>query len=181
MAKISINLLPPEIITREIKKSKFYKIQAVGVAIILIMIFLASLTMALRILQSQNITEVQAKLGQNEQRVSNMKDTQASLFVLKNRLTIINQYLGVPSEQVSLYKLIDKLIPDNVVISAVNINKTNEVTLLALAPDPVSLDTFVSNLTEKETNEGSFSSVSVESLNRGKDGFYRISFKIKPK
>ncbi len=181
MAKISINLLPPEIITREIKKTKFYKVQAIGVAIILVMVFLASLTMALRILQSQNITEVQAKLGQAEQRVSNLKSTQVSLAVLKNRLTVINQYLGVPSKQASLYKIIDKLIPDNVVMSAINISKTNEITLLALAPDPVSLDTFVSNLSEKEMNEGSFSNVSVESLNRGKDGFYRISLKIEPK
>lgn len=181
MAKISINLLPPEIIAREIKKTKFYKIQAIGVAVILVMIFLASLTMALRILQSRNITDVQAKVGQTEQKVSDLKNTQASLFLLKNRLTVIDKYLGIPSKQASLYKLIDKLIPPTVVINAININKTDEVTLMALVPDPASLDIFVNNLTEREENEGSISNVSVESLNRGKDGFYRVSFKIKPK
>ncbi|MCR4305958.1 MAG: hypothetical protein NUV73_02655 [Candidatus Daviesbacteria bacterium] len=180
MAKISINLLPPEIIAREIKKTKFYKIQAIGIAVILVMIFLASLTMALRILQSRNITEVQAKLGQTEQKVSNLKSTQASLFLLKNRLVVIDKYLGVPSKQAAIYKLIDSLIPPTVVINAININKTDEVVLLALVPDAVSLDTFVNNLTGTEENEGTISKVSVESLNRGKDGFYRVSFKIKP-
>ncbi|MDP3758371.1 MAG: hypothetical protein Q8Q86_01500, partial [Candidatus Daviesbacteria bacterium] len=67
--KISINLLPLEIIELEIKKTKFYKIQFVGIAVILSLVFLASLTVALRILQSRNISEVQAKLSQIEQKV----------------------------------------------------------------------------------------------------------------
>ncbi len=181
MAKISINLLPSEIIVRELKKAKFYKIQLTGIVVILTMIFLASLTVALRILQSHNITEVQAQFNQTEQKVSDLKSTQASLFLLKDRLAVIDKYLGVSSKQSAVYKLLDKLIPSTVIINAITVNKSNEVVLLALAPDSVSLDNLMNNLTTKEKNEGNISQVSVESLNRGKDGFYRISFKIKPK
>ncbi|MBI2196745.1 hypothetical protein HYU45_04025 [Candidatus Daviesbacteria bacterium] len=181
MAKISINLLPPEIIALEIKKTKFYKIQFAGVAVILVLVFLASLTVALRILQSRNISEVQAKLSQTEQKVSDLKSTQASLLLLKNRLAVIDKYLGVPSKQSAVYELIDKLIPSTVAINAITIDKADEVVLLALVPDAGSLDRLVSNLTDKESNDGRIAQVSVESLNRGKDGFYRISFKIKSK
>ena len=179
MAKISINLLPPEIINKELKKTKFYKIQFVGIAIILTMIFLASLTVALRILQSRNITEVQAKLTQTEQRVSDLKSTQASLFLLKNRLTVIDKYLEVSSQQSSTYKLIEKLIPPSVVVNSITINKSDEAVLLAMVPDAATLDNLVSGFTVKENNEGNNIRVSLESLNRGKDGFYRISFIIK--
>lgn len=179
--KISINLLPPEIIELEIKKTKFYKIQFLGVAVILSLVFLASLTVALRILQSRNITEVKAKISQTEQKVSDLKSTQASLLLLKNRLTVIDKYLGIPSKQSEIFKLIDKLIPPAVAINAITVDKADEVVLLALAPDAGSLDRLVSNLTDKESNEGRIAQVSVESLNRGKDGFYRISFKVKPK
>ncbi|MDO8576940.1 MAG: hypothetical protein Q7R82_01215 [Candidatus Daviesbacteria bacterium] len=181
MAKILINLLPSEIIVRELKKAKFYKIQLTGIVVILTMIFLASLTVALRILQSHNITEVQAQLTQTEQKVSDLKSTQASLFLLKDRLAVIDEYLGVSSKQSAVYKLLDKLIPSTIVINAITVNKADGVVLLALAPDSVSLDNLMNNLTTKEKNEGNISQVSVESLNRGKDGFYRISFKIKPK
>lgn len=179
--KISINLLPPEIVTKELKQANFYKIQFIGIAVILTMIFLASLTVALRILQSHNITEVQAKLAKAEQRVSDLKNTQASLFLLKNRLTVIDQYLGVPSKQSSIYKLIGELIPPPVAINAIAINKAEELTLLALVPDSSSLDDLINNLSVKENNEGKIKQVSIESLNRGRDGFYRISLKIKSK
>src|SRR3989338_7623859 len=107
MAKISINLLPTEIITKELKKANFYRIQLAGIVVILIMVFLASLTVALRILQSRSITEVQAKISETEQQVSDLKDTQAALFLLKDRLTVIDKYLGISSNQSLMYKLID--------------------------------------------------------------------------
>lgn len=178
--KISINLLPPEITAVQLKRAKFYKIQAIGVAIVLITVFLTSLTLALRILQSRNIVLYQAKLASAQQRVLDLKDTQASLFLLKNRLATINQYLGVSSQQSSMYRLLDKLIPASVVINAVTVNKSGEAVLLALAPDAVSLDALMSNLTLQENNNSALSQVSVESLNRGRDGIYRISLKIKP-
>lgn len=179
--KISINLLPTEIIAQELKRAKFYKIQFIGVAIILVMIFLASLTVALRILQSHNITVVQAQLNQTEQKAVDLKDTQASLILLKNRLSIIDQYAGVSSKQAAMYSLLDKLIPQTVSINAITINKANETVLIALAPDATTLDILINNLTLKETNENLISKVSIESLNRGKDGNYRISLKISPK
>lgn len=181
MARISINLLPPEIITRELKKANFYKIQFAGIVVILTFVFLASLTVALRILQSRHISEIQAKLTQTQQRVSDLKSTQASLLLLKDRLTVIDQYLGVPSKQASIYKLIDKLISSSVTISAMTINKAGDVVLLVLVPDAPSLDDLIGKLTTKDNNEEKISQVGVESINRGRDGFYRMSLKIKPK
>lgn len=179
--KITINLIPPEIQETELKKANFYKIQYVGIATVLMMVFLASLTGALRILQSRSVTAVQAKLTQTEQRVSDLKNTQASLLLLKNRLAVISKYWGVPSEQSSAYQLINTLIPPSVVINSIIVDRSGGVALLALAPDSVVLDNLVSSLTAKENNEGKISKVSIESLNRGRDGFYRISFKIKPR
>ncbi len=180
MAKISINLLPPEIMAQEFKKAKFYKIQFAGIAIVLAMVFLTSLTIALRILQSRSIAVIQATLAEEEQKVTDLKDTQASFFLLKNRLNVINQYFGISSQQSSMYKLLDKLIPVSVLINAITIDKTGGVILLATVPDSLILENLVNNLTTRETNESKISEVSVETLNRGRDGIYRISFKIKP-
>lgn len=181
MAKISINLLPPEFTQQELQRSKFYKVQAIGVATVLVMTFLTSLTLALRILQSANIKQVQTKLNQAEQRVLGLKSTQGSLLLLKNRLTTISQYLGTPSKQTSLYKLIDKLMPSSVSVNALSIDKTGAVVMTILAPDSLSLDNLMTNLTSAEENGDKIKEVSIESLNRGRDGIYRISLKVKAK
>lgn len=181
MAKIAINLLPLEFGALSVKEAKFRKVQAIGFATILLMVFLASLTVFLRILQSQNITQVQNKLTASEQKISNLKNTQASLLLLKNRLTTINQYFGVPSKQAEMYKLITTLLPASVSVSSISVEKTGEVLILAIAPDGDSLNTLITNLTTEESNQDKIAQVSLEGINRGRDGIYRISMKIKSK
>ena len=181
MARISINLLPTEFITQELKSGKFYKVQAIGVAVILGMIFLTSVTIALRILQSRNIVLVQARLVEAQQRVSDLKSTQASLVLLKDRLKVVNQYLGTPSKQTSMYDLIDKLVPSEVFINAIIVDRNGEVQVVASLPDSQTLDNLITSLTAKESNQDIIKEVGVGSLNRGRDGLYRISLKITPK
>ncbi len=178
--KISINLLPPEVRAQEKKKAKFYMIQVIGVVVTLVMIFLSSLTVALRILQNRNIASYKVRLASAEQKVSNLKSAEESLFLLKNRLAVIGANLGVSSKQSAIFILIDKLIPVSVAVSAINVETSGEVTLTVLVPDSEILDALVNNLTTKENNEGNISKVSVESLNRGKDNFYRVALKISP-
>lgn len=180
MAKISINLLPVEVRLKELKRAKFYKIQFIGVALILCLLFLTSLTFALQILQNRNVGFYKARLTLAEEKVSNFKDTQASLVVLKDRITVIDKYLGVPSKQSEMYLLINKLVPQSVEINAITVSKEGEVSFLALAPDFVSLDTLVNNLSLSEKNDEKISQVSIESLGRSKDGLYRVSLKVKP-
>lgn len=181
MARISINLLPTEFLTQKLKSSKFYKVQAIGVAIILGMSFLVSLTIALRILQSDNIVQVQARLTEADRRVSDLKSTQASLVLLKDRLEVINQYLRIPSKQTSMYNLIDKLVPSSVFINTIVVDRSGEVQVVASLSDSQTLDNLITSLTAKESNQDIIKEVSIESLNRARDGLYRISLKIKPK
>lgn len=174
MEKISINLLPEDFRAEEVRKTKFYKIQAIGVGIIMVMIFLSSLTVALRILQSQNIEVVQAQVSQSEQRVIDLKDRQTSLTILKDRLVVINQYVGKPSPQAASFRAIEKLLPPSLVVTALAVTKTGEVLIVGLISDAISLDNFITDLT-------TIGSLSIENLTRSRDTLYRVSLKIKPK
>lgn len=178
MAKISINLLPPEIMEKELKRARFYQIQLIGIIIILFVFFLTSLVMVLRILQSRNISIIQAALTEKEREVTDFKDTQSSIFILKDRLNVIDKFFGITSEQASLFKLLNKLIPESAKINGISIDNAGSVTLLATVPDSTVLVALLSNLSQKETNDGRIKVISVDSLNRGKDGFYRISLKL---
>ncbi len=179
--KLAINLLPIEFRQQDIKNAKFYKVQTIGVIVILLMIFSASAVVALRIFQSKNITQIQSKLSQSEQKISSLKTTESSLFLLKNRLTTIGQYLDNPSAQSEIYKLIIKLLPPAVSVSSISVSKSSEVLILATAADGDSLDRLINNLISKDSNQDKINQISLESLNRGKDGTYRVSIKIKAK
>lgn len=181
MPKVSINLLPSEFRIEELKRARFYKIQAVGIAVIIIMVILASMAVALRILQSQYLVKIQTRLETAEERVLALKDIQGSLLLLKNRLTVVNKYLETPSERVLMYKLIQRLLPASVSINSISIGREGEILVLAQAADGSALDQIFTNLTFKETNEDKIKEVSLENLSRGRDGVYRVNFKVKPR
>ena len=176
--KITVNLLPPEFLTDELKRAKFFKIQKVGIGVILLMIFLSSLTVALRILQSQSISRIQDRITTVEQKVLNLKDKQASLVLIKNRLTTINQYLGKESKQAEIYSFLENILPASISITSMSIDKLGNVVMVATIGDTETLDNIITTLTNKETNEGKIRSVSIESLNRGRDSLYRLSLKL---
>lgn len=178
---ISINLLPIEFTQTEVKRQKFVRIQAVGVGVILFMVFLSSLTVALRLLQSKNIDLVQSKVAHAQQQVSSLKDKQESLVILKNRLSTINQYLGTPSKQNSMLTLLSKLLPSSFSLNSISVDKGGDAVVVFLAPDPQTLDNFVASLTNSETNGDQIVSVSIDNLIRGRDGVYKVSLKIKAK
>ncbi len=178
--KIAINLLPIEFTQAEVKRARFIKIQTIGVLVILVMVFLSSLSVALRILQSQSIKGIQTQVSASEQKISDLKDKQVSLLLIKNRLAVINQYLGNSSKQVAMLILLDKLLPPAISINSTIIDKSGEISILALIPDSLMLDNMINNLTDKTQNEGRIREISLDSISRGKDGVYRVSLKIKP-
>ncbi|OGE19409.1 hypothetical protein A3J19_01760 [Candidatus Daviesbacteria bacterium RIFCSPLOWO2_02_FULL_41_8] len=179
--KISINLLPPELITKELKKANFYKIQLAGIVIILTMVFLASLSVALRILQSRSILSIQARVTEARQKVSDLKDTQAAIMILKSRLAVVDKYWGESTNQTLMYKLMGKIIPEDITVNTITIDQKGDVSLTALVSDTLSLDNFIEKLTDKDSNEGRVSQVSIENLNRSRDGLYRVGIIIKSK
>lgn len=179
MANIAINLLPVEFTESEIKRAKFYKVQAVGIAVILAMVFLSSLSVALRILQSQNMKGIQNQVSASEQKIQQLKSKQVSLLILKNRLTTIDKYLSFPSKQTENFKLLDRLIPASISISSVNVDKSGSITILGLVPDSTVLGNLIDNLTDKEKNGNLIKQVSIDTLSRGRDSLYRVSLTIK--
>ena len=178
MAKISINLLPVEFKIEQLKKAKFYKIQTFGVITFMFVVFLSSLTIALRILQSSKISQIRTKVSASEQKITDLKNVQAALLLLKNRITVIDQYLGNPSKQVQMYKYMVDSLPSFIVLNSITVDKEGSVTLVAVSSDISSVDSWISSLTTKEKNQGQISKVSLESLNKGRDGVYRMNIKI---
>ena len=179
--KVSINLLPAEFRAEELKRTKFYKVQIIGIAVVLLMIFLSSLTVSLRILQSRSIQAVEGRILGAEQRVTDLKGTQASLIFLKNRLVVLNQYLGTESKTVSLYQFLVNQIPKSVSLDSISVGKEGNMLTLLHFQDIQEFDSLLDSLLDPEKNEGRIKEVSLDSFSRGRDGLFRVSLKVEPK
>ncbi len=177
MEKISINLLPTENTAALRRQRQFVMIQTVSTIFLLVMIFLASITVALRFLQSQNISSVEVKAKSAEDSVSGFKDKEIALVVLKNRLGIINQIFPKPSKQAIAYQQVSNLVPAAVSVSSLSVDAKGTVLLSLISPSGTELKALVANLSDKK-NFDNFSSVEIESLTRGRDGAYRASIKM---
>lgn len=181
MAKVLINLLPPEFTAEELKRTKFYRVQSFGITAVLLMIFLSSLTVSLRILQSQGIEIIQGRVLGAEEKITDLKEKQASLIFLKNRLDILQKYLGTQSKTVSLYQFLTNQIPNSAQMDSVSVDKEGNMLALLHFQDILEFDNFIANLLDPEKNEGKIKEVSLDSLSRGRDGLFRVSLKIEPK
>lgn len=179
---MSINLLPAEYANQKAKVDRLYKVQQFGTITLLALAFLASFTFALRILQSQNIKQVEAKLDKAEGRVSDLKSKEATLFILKNRLEVINEFSSEKSKQLAVYELVNKNLPPQVSVTTVEINSFGNVLITLIAADASSLDNFINGLLESAVADSDIiDKVSIDSLNRSRDGFYRANLKVESK
>lgn len=177
---LKINLLPAEFLAVEKEYQKFKKIQLVCIALVLVLAFLSSATVALRVLQSQKVATAQEQLDQLTNKVTGYKNKEAQLLILKSRITALQSLSEVPSKQKSLYNLILQLIPREVVVSGVSIDNAGNLAISLLVPESISLENLLNNLTSKEKNEGKIKEIQVDNLTRTRDGVFRTNLSLKP-
>ena len=178
MAGININLLPVQSRTDQKAQKKFQVIQSSSIAILLILIFLASLVTALNILQFQNISKLKSESKLREERVALLKDKEAQVSVLKNRLTLINQINKTSIKDNSrIYRSFLGYISPGVNISSVAVDRGGRVIASIVATDTLTLEQTLSNLTSDSAMKN-ISEIGIDSLSRARDGSYRAILKI---
>lgn len=176
MKGISINLLPTETTVLQQKSLKARKIKLLSVVSLLVLFFLASLTVTLRILQTQTISRLQVSAKASEEEISSLRDKESTLVLLKDRLDQIEKIKALPSKQKDIYMLVvGKLFSANV--SSVSIDNLGNLTLSTVASDTTALTNLLTILSNDENFE-KIAEVSVDSLSRGRDSVYRMSLKI---
>lgn len=178
MQKISINLLPVEFKIIQQSEQRFLKIQTISIAVLLLFIFLATTTVALGYIQSQDVKNAQVNLDSAESAVSGLKSKESSLVALKNRINSISEVKKDPSKQRIMYSLVDGLIPANVNVSSLSVDKSGDVVIAAVFSDIQSFDSFTQDLVNRNKNQDKIKEVDIDSLSRSRNGQYRVNLKI---
>lgn len=180
MTRLAVNLLPEEFKIQQFKRAKFYKIQTIGIVVIVFLVAASISVVGFRFLQSQNVVKIQQRVAFAEEKITSLNKTQGSLILLKNRLAIISKFLGMSSKGVDVFNFLINNLPPSVTINSISIDKEGKLLLSAVATDAGSLEELFGKLTNREINENKIKEVSLETLSRGRDGLYRLNFTVKP-
>lgn len=178
MAGISINLLPAQSRIDQKAQKKFQVVQTASITVLLILVFLTSLVTALHILKSQGVSNLKEQSRVKEGKVALLKDKEAQVAILKNRLSLINKInKGSAEDNSAIYRRVLGYIPQGVKFSTISVDRSGDVVTSILAPDTKTLELVLANLTSEKAFEG-ISRIDIDSLSRARDGSYRAILKI---
>lgn len=178
MSGITINLLPVQSRIDQKAQKKFRLIQTLSIAALLTLFFLASLSSALNILKLKDISKLNSEVGLYEEKVLTFKEKETQLYLLKNRISLISQVRKSNNTLNSeVYHNISSKIPPAVNVSSISVDRNGNVNTTIAAPDILSLEQTLQNLTSDEIFE-EISAVDIDSLSRFRDGTYRANIKI---
>lgn len=180
MDKLSINLLPLELLAKQRQSGKVILINRISIGLLLALILLTSVLIALRLLQGNGLKDLNDNLALIEGRIQELKDKEIYVLALKYRLGSIEK-LSQDPKKVAVFNLIISLSPQDVTISQVNVDKTSTVSLTLSSFSLEAIDQLIKNLARKEMTSDLISRLDLESFARGKDGLFRLAIKVTPR
>lgn len=181
MDKLKINLIPPEIKEKAKKAAKRSLLIRISIGLLGLLILFTSLILGVIIFQNATVQALTAEIETEKNNVGALKDKEAVVFFLKNRIDTINKFSDEHYKQGEVYELISSLIPQGVNVTSIQVDKSDKVSLSGETTATSYLDVFFNNITDPNTNEGKIISASVESLNKAQSGILRFSLVINMK
>lgn len=176
--KINLNLLPDEIKTFEKAKNRRNLAIRVSISILVLMVILSSAIFALVLIDSFRIKDESRKAELLKNQLETLKDQESLAAILRNRLDSINTLMQTPSPQDQSFNLITKLIPEDVHLRSVLIDKNNRTNVAVDAFSVSSLDNLFNNLTDPKIHDGKIAKTTVENFNKNQANVYRVDLNI---
>lgn len=178
--KLMINLLPPEVVMMEKQASKLSLANRFSIGALLVLVGLTSATFGIRFIQNNVLNEKNQSLVYAQNEVSNLKDKEGYAVLLKKRLDTIEK-LSSDNKRVDTFLNVLNLVPSDIQISLISVERDGTVLVSAVSPTTSSIDTFLAVLQDKNRNGDSIQKVELRNLSRGRDGLYRYDINITPK
>lgn len=178
MINISINLLPKEILLQRQQNTKLRFLTVLSMGLLILLIFLSSATLAMRIAQNLEFRKASDNVVYAQEREASLKSKEAQLVFLKERLSLIDSFSQKDKKIKEMFNLVLNLIPLDIQISELSVDKTGNMVILLSTNNLFSLEKMTEDLGNKEKNSNLIKKISMEGLTRGKDGIFRFSLKI---
>ncbi len=172
-----INLLPPETLIASRESDKVKLVNRLTFACFITLLFFTSVTLTMRFLQNLEYGKSNNNLVLAQEKFSELKEKEGYLYLLKQRLVNI-QKLGADSQKTAILNTVMSLVPPDIALAVISVDKAGNVSLTATTSSLVSFNNFLESLNNKEKNSNLISKLDLESMSVGKDEVVRFSLKI---
>lgn len=176
--KITINLLPHEVLLERVQGSKTKFINKISIVVLILFIAITGAVVMFRIAQNTEVAEVNKQVAEAEKNLTAEKSKEETVAALKNRLTSIQALLGSDEKIKSMFNLILFLTPPEVTMSDVAVDKNGVITASFSSQSLAAIENFFASLSNKEKNSNLVSKVDLDGISLGKELAYRFSLKI---
>lgn len=180
MNKISVNLLPPELLSAQKKSSNMAKLNVIAIAALILTIITTTLILTVKIIQASRLQSEKNQLDSLNAELQTFESQDRLQAQLKSR---IQQIFSIKTSNPGLVEKIDystKLIPSDFRLNHLSFDKNGNVLLSVESTGAAKLKGFFDSLTNPQ-NQGKISQVLLESLTRGKDDKYTYDLNLEIK
>lgn len=176
MDKLKLNLIPLELKEQAKKEAKRSLVVRISLGLLGLLILITFGVLAAAILQGLELSKINAQLDQHKTEVASLKDKEAVISFLKNRIDAINTFTNNRYKQAEILELVERQFPGGVNLVALHIDKSTKVLVQAQTSDTKLLKQFIDTLTDPQNQEGKIASVSAQNVNLSQDG--KINFDL---
>lgn len=181
MSKISINLLPAEILIKRQQSAKLTVINKISVSLLLLLIFFASATFALRLSQSLKLKDLNQNLVFAKDKVTSLESRESKVQIIKSRLSSIDKLSSGDSKLKDLFNLVILSVPQGIEVLDLSVTKLGAVTITLQTAKLELIESFFTNINSIDKNQVLVSKIDLDGFSLGKDLVYRVALKITAK
>lgn len=181
MDKLKINLIPPEIKEKKKKDAKRSVVNRISIALLGLLIIVTAAVLGIIVVQNTTLQRLNTDIESEKSKISGLKDKEAVIFFLKNRIDTISNFSDKNYKQGDYYELMTGLVPQGVNLLSLQIDKSDKIALNGDTVSTEALGAYLSSLTDPAKNDGLINYVAVESLSRTAAGVIRFSFLVNMK
>lgn len=180
MAKISINLLPPELEAAKHQKNRFSRTLKLSIIFLAVVIGIATVVLSFRLSQNVILSNVNKDLEKAKTTLNLPENNQKEgvALTLKGRLDSIGSLLAQETFSSYAYNLLSSLAPVDVTLNSITIDSKGAVKITAETNNLSSLETFLNQILDPSLNQKKITVISIDGLSRSKTESYRTDLSI---
>ncbi len=178
MSKISINLLPHEVLLERLQSSKTILINRISIGVLIIVIIVTAIILILKISQNREVEQVNNQTKVAEDKVIAEKSKEETVYALKNRLNSIQSLFNSDKKVKDMFNLVVFLTPPKVILYDFAVDKNGTVVASFRSNSLSAISTLFDDLGNKEKNSNLISKIDLDGISLGKESTYRFSLRI---
>lgn len=180
-SRMSVNLLPPEMLYQRHQSFRLSLINKLSIGALLMMIFLTSAALAIKISQKSELQRSQNDVVMAESKVSELKVVESQFLILKQRLGSINSIMGGDTKRKAIFSLVVLLTPESLQITNASVDRNGYMAVSVYGNSVKAIETLIRDLGDKEKNSNLIATVDLDGLSMDREGTIRFNLKIIPK